>query len=117
MNINSEILAAVIKDSVDPVDFIERIGAMQGLKTTKDIARKIGITTEHLCVIKHNIKRTAQIPSLKLCHKIANGLDIELSLLWFTLCNYKLDMFIKQTLQNTKDEFDETITGTSTKNM
>jgi transcriptional regulator with XRE-family HTH domain len=95
MNISSETLAAVIKDSVDPVDFIERIGALQGLKN-KDIAKKAGITRKHFAVMKYQIKNNEQIPGIRTCDKLAKGINISFKTLWKIICDYKLQKYLKQ---------------------
>lgn len=89
------LLKELIDASEDPKDFIYNVMTLQK-QTANDVAEKAGITAAHFYVAMNQIC-SGQSIGIKLCVGIANGLNIEPSILCRIVADHNLKCYLNGT--------------------
>jgi hypothetical protein len=89
------LLQELINASEGPKDFIYTVMTLQR-QSANDVAEKAGITSAHFYVAMNQIEKGQSI-GIKLCVGIANGLDIEPSILCKIVAEHNLKCYLNGT--------------------
>ena len=91
------LLDELIKSSDNPADFIRYVMALQKM-SVEDVCRNIDLTTAHFYVVLSQCRHGRSI-GLKVCAKIAQGLDIDPKILNRVISDYNMNKYL-QTEEN-----------------
>ena len=87
------LLNELVRESESPKEFIYSVMALQQ-QTGKDVVKDAGMTMQHFYVAMNNIARGASI-GIKVCYKIAKGLDIDPIILNRVIADYNMNKYLK----------------------
>ena len=91
------LLDELARESDNPKDFINSVMALQG-QTAKDLVQNIDMTVDHFYVAMSSISHGQSI-GIKVCAKIAQGLDINPLILNRLVADYNMNMYL-ESLEN-----------------
>lgn len=87
------LLDELVRESESPKEFIYSVMALQR-QTAKDVVKDADMTMEHFYVAMNNIAKGASI-GVKVCCKIAKGLDINPIILNRVIADYNMNRYLK----------------------
>lgn len=87
------LLDELAKSSENPADFIKYVMGLQDM-SVNDVCKNTDITPTHLYVALHQCKHGQSI-GIKVCAKIAKGLDIDPKILNRIISDYNMDKYLQ----------------------